>query len=199
MHPGSAATAVSPGGISRAVSANEMYDPATKNWEIRQTMPTAPNHAYGGVIDGKIYGIGGRLGAAGIGAASNSDLVEQYDPAIDSWAGAGARMPTPRSGGASVTYGGRIYVAGGEVNTPQLVGAFRAVEVYDPMAKRWSPFLSIPNPRHGVAGGVVGNKFHLVSGNITSGGGGDPKIYVHSSEHNVIELPDCRAVTATCL
>ena len=67
----------------------------------------------------------------------------------------------------------------------------------DPAANKWVSFTSMPNPRHGVATAVLGNKLHLVSGNVTSGGGGDPKIYVHSEEHDVIEVPDCTKVTAT--
>ena len=175
-----------------------MYDPATKKWEARHTLPTSRNHAYGGVVGNKIYVIGGRLSAAGIGTATNSDLVEIYDPASDLWEGTGLHMPTARSGGGSAVYGGRIYVAGGEVNTAIFSGAFRAVEAYDPVGNKWTSFVSMPNPRHGVATAFLGNKLHLVSGNVTSGGGGDPKIYVHSEEHDVIEVPDCRASTTSC-
>jgi N-acetylneuraminic acid mutarotase len=191
VHPGSKDLGISPGASGRAVSTNEAFDPATGTWEPRQTMPTARNHAYGGVVGGKIYVIGGRMGAAGIGAATNSDIVEVYDPAVDSWGGAGAKLPTPRSGGAWGTYGGRIYVAGGEVSTPLLVGAYRAIEVFDPAANEWRFFASMPSPRHGVAGAVVGNSFHLVSGMVSSSAatGGDPEIHLHTNAHDVIELP----------
>ena len=190
VHPGSKELGITPGGVGRALTTNEVYDPATGKWETRQTMPTARNHAYGGVVGGKIYVIGGRLGAAGIGAATNSDIVEVYDPAMDSWGGLGARMPTPRSGGAWGTFAGRIYVAGGEVSTPVLVGAYRAVEVYDPATNQWSFFASMPTPRHGVAGAVLGNRFHLVTGMVSSGAAGaDPDVHLHTSAHDVIELP----------
>ena len=190
VHPGSKDLGIAPGGSGRALTTNEVYDPATNKWETRQTMPTARNHAYGGVVGGKIYVIGGRMGAAGIGAATNSDIVEVYDPAIDSWGGLGARMPTPRSGGAWGTYAGRIYVAGGEVSTPVLVGAYRAVEVFDPATNQWSFFASMPTPRHGVAGAVLGNRFHLVTGMVSSGAAGaDPDVHLHTNAHDVIELP----------
>jgi N-acetylneuraminic acid mutarotase len=191
VHPGSKDLGITPGATGRAVATNEVYDPATNKWEARQTMPTARNHAYGGVVGGKIYVIGGRMGAAGIGAATNSDIVEVYDPAVDSWGGAGARMPTPRSGGAWGTYAGRIYVAGGEVSTPVLVGAYRAIEVYDPASNQWNFFSSMPSPRHGVAGAVLGNRFHLVSGMVSSSAasGADPDIHLHTNAHDVIELP----------
>ena len=169
VHPGSKELGIAPGGVGRALTTNEVYDPAANKWEARQTMPTARNHAYGGVVGGKVYMIGGRMGAAGIVAATNSDIVEVYDPATDSWGGLGARMPTPRSGGAWGTFGGKIYVAGGEVSTPFLVGAYRAIEAYDPATNQWTFFGSMPTPRHGVAGAVLGNRFHLVTGMVSSG------------------------------
>ena len=195
VHPGSKELGIAPGGVGRALTTNEVYDPATNKWEARQTMPTARNHAYGGVVGGKIYVIGGRMGAAGIGAATNSDIVEVYDPAIDSWGAPLARMPTPRSGGAWGTFAGKIYVAGGEVSTPVLVGAYRAVEVFDPATNSWSFFASMPTPRHGVAGAVIGNRFHLVTGMVSSGAASvDPNVHLHTDAHDVIELPGQVAV-----
>ena len=76
-----------------------MYDPATNTWTNKSPMPTARNHAFSGVVNGKIYVIGGRLGAAHVTASSNTDVVEEYDPARDSGARVKSRMPTPRSGG----------------------------------------------------------------------------------------------------
>ena len=64
-------------------------------------------------------------------------------------------------------------MAGGEVTTTELVGAFRAVEAYDPATNSWITLPSMPMPRHGVAGAVIGNRFHLVSGMIQSAGSAD--------------------------
>jgi len=105
-------------------------------------------------------------------------------------------MPTARSGGGWGTYNGRIYVAGGEGATPALVGAFRALEAYEPATNTWTVMPSMPMPRHGVAGAVVGNRLHLVSGMITSaaaGAGQDPKMEIHTSSHDVIELGPSRS------
>jgi Kelch motif protein/kelch motif-containing protein len=191
-HPGAKEIALYANGPGRSVGANEAYDPATNKWEPRSPMPTARNHAFGGLVGGKIYVIGGRLGSSFSAASSNSDVVEEYDPAVDSWGTVRAKMPTARSGGGWGTYGGRIYVAGGEVATPQLVGAFRAFEAYDPGTNQWTAMPSMPIPRHGVAGAVIGNRFHLVSGMVTGaavGAGSDPGVHLHTSSHDVIELP----------
>ena len=109
----------------------------------------------------------------------------------DTWSAPKERMPTPRSGGGWGTDGRRIYVAGGEVTTKELVGAFRAIEAYEPATNSWTTLPSMPMPRHGVAGAVIGNRFHLVSGMIQSAGAMaflDPHLATHTAAHDVLEL-----------
>jgi N-acetylneuraminic acid mutarotase len=178
-----------------------VYDPATNTWESRNPMSVPRNHAFGGVVNGKIYVIGGRTGHGFILSATNTDVVEAYDPASNLWSMPKERMPTARSGGASGTDGRRIYVAGGEVTTSELVGAFRAVEAYDPATNSWMTMPSMPMPRHGVAGAVINNRFHLVSGMIQSAGAMaflDPTLSTHTAMHDIFELrfiPDPTAAT----
>ena len=179
-------------GPSRVLSVNEVYDPATNKWETRQPMSVPRNHAFGGAVNGKIYVIGGRTGQGFILTATNTDVVEEYDPLSDSWNAPRERMPTARSGGVAGTDGRRIYVAGGEVTTQELVGAFRAIEVYDPLTNSWSTLPSMPMPRHGAAGAVIGNRLYLVSGMIQSAGALvflDPKLATHTVAHDILELP----------
>jgi N-acetylneuraminic acid mutarotase len=191
-YPKSQATAIAGNGPALVLTVNQVYDPATNTWAERSPMSVGRNHAYAGAVGGKIYVIGGRIGHAFVGASSPTDVVEEYDPATDTWSGLRAKMPTPRSGGGWATYNGKIYVAGGEIATPQLVGAFRAIEVYNPATNTWdTTFPAMPIPRHGVAGAVIGNRFHLVSGQITSaaaGGGGDPQLRLYVQVHDAIDL-----------
>ena len=162
------------------------YDPATDTWKALAPMPTARNHAAIGVVNDKIYVIGGRVGAAFIGVASNTDVVEEYDPATDSWGAVRARMPTARSAGAWGTHGGRIYVAGGEFQNGQLMAAFRAVEGYDPATNSWMALPMMPVPRHGLAGAVTGNRLHLASGDIQSAG--IQGMHLDSEAHDAFEF-----------
>jgi N-acetylneuraminic acid mutarotase len=178
-------------GPARVLATNDVYDPATNTWESRNPMSVPRNHAFSGVVDGKIYVIGGRTGQAFILSATNTDVVEEYNPASNMWSIPKERMPTARSGGASGTDGRRIYVAGGEVTTTELVGAFRAVEAYEPATNSWMTLPSMPMPRHGVAGAVIGNRFHLVSGMIQSAGALtflDPTLSTHTATHDILEL-----------
>jgi N-acetylneuraminic acid mutarotase len=178
-------------GPARVLSTNDVYDPATNKWESRAPMSVPRNHAFSGVVNGKIYVIGGRTGHAFILSATNTDVVEEYNPVSNTWSMPKERMPTARSGGASGTDGRRIYVAGGEVTTKELVAAFRAIEAYDPVTNSWSTLPSMPMPRHGVAGAVIGNRFHLVSGMIQSAGAMtflDPTLAAHTAMHDILEL-----------
>jgi N-acetylneuraminic acid mutarotase len=187
-------------GPARVLSTNDVYDPATNKWEHRKPMSVPRNHIFAGAVNGKIYVIGGRTGSAYIMTATNTNVVEEYDPATDTWTGPLQRMPTARSGGGYGTDGRRIYCAGGEVTTTQLTGAFRGVEAYEPATNSWSTLSSMPIPRHGVAGAVIGNEFHLVSGMIQSAGSMvfmDPQLATYTAQHDVIDLKKFNPTPAT--
>ena len=178
-------------GPAKVLTTNEVYDPATNKWESRTPMSVPRNHAYGGVVNGKIYVIGGRTGHAFILSATNTDAVEAYNPVTDSWSAPRERMPYARSGGAWGTDGKLIYVAGGEITTNGLVGAYNGVQAYDPAINSWMTLAPMMMPRHGLAGAVIGNEFHLVSGMIQSAGAMvffDPHLETHTASHDVLEL-----------
>jgi N-acetylneuraminic acid mutarotase len=173
---------------ARVLGTNQMYDPATNTWTNRSPMPTTRNHAFSGVVNGKVYVIGGRLGAAHITHSSNTDVVEEYDPARDTWGGVKARMPTPRSGGGWATYNGRIYVSGGEYQSDRFHASYRAFEAYEPATNRWILLPSMPTARHGNASAFIGNRFHNVSGKPE--GGGLPDLAGKGiAAHDVMEIP----------
>ncbi len=80
LPPGSTDIAVSPTTPQISVGTVEEYDPESNTWRERSPMPTPRNHAAIGAVNGKIYVIGGRVGAAFIGLASDTSVVEEYDP-----------------------------------------------------------------------------------------------------------------------
>lgn len=186
LHPGSKETVVHPARPHRALGTHEVYDPASNSWETRSPMPTARNHAASGVVNDRIYIIGGRLGAAFITRASNTDIVEEYDPATDQWGALKAPMPIARSASAWGTHNGRIYVAGGEQRTSEFQRTFRAVQAYDPKANRWTTLPPMEFPRHGLAGDIIDGRFHLVSGDAASGGA--PGTHIDTDVHEVLAI-----------
>jgi len=159
----------------RVLDLNHIYDPATNMWQVRQTMPTPRNHMFVGVVGGKVYVIGGRVGSMSVATGSTTDLVEEYDIAADRWGAVKLRMPTPRDGGVVGVYQNRIYVAGGQSITAINNSVSRALEAYDPASNSWLSFPNLPQARHGQGGGVIGNRFHIVSGHLTAAfSGGEP-------------------------
>jgi N-acetylneuraminic acid mutarotase len=183
--PGSKQTSIDQMQAQVCLGTVEEYDPATNSWRDRTPMPTPRNHAAIGVVNGKIYVIGGRTGAAFIGLASDVSVVEEYDPAANTWGPPRARMPTARSALAAGVYNGRIYVAGGEFQDPQMMATFRAVEAYDPARNAWTTIPSLPVSRHGLAGGMIGSRFHVVGGDVQSSGTG---VHVSTAEHDAMDL-----------
>lgn len=174
----------------RSLATVEEYDPATNAWRERAPMLTPRNHTTAGTVNGKIYVIGGRIGGAFItGAANNIDLVEEYNPATDVWTPVRARMPTARSAMASGVYNGRIYVTGGEGQDGRMMSTYRAFEVFDPASGAWATLPSMPVGRHGLAGGVVGNRLHMVSGDVQSAGSG---VEVHTNSHDAYEFESAK-------
>jgi N-acetylneuraminic acid mutarotase len=166
----------------------EEYDPATNTWRARAPMPTPRNHTFAGAVNGKIYVIGGRVGAAFISGLTsiNVDIIEGYDPATDSWSRSLPRMPTARSAHAGGVYGGRLYVTGGEYQDYRMMATLRSFEAYDPATNTWQTLPSLPVSRHGLAGAVIGNKLHIVRGDVQSAGTG---VHVDTEEHDVFEFP----------
>jgi len=66
------------------------------------------------------------------------------------------------------------------------MAAFRTVEGYDPATNSWVTLPRMPIPRHGLAGGVIGNRFHLVSGDVQSAG--IAGMHLHSDSHDAFEF-----------
>jgi N-acetylneuraminic acid mutarotase len=187
VHPGSKETASHPARPHRAVGTHDVYDPATDKWEPRSPMPTARNHAAAGVVNGKIYVIAGRIGSAFISTATNIDIVEEYDPAIDQWGRLLAPMPGDgRSASGWGVYNNRIYVVGGETRSNGLHGTFKKLQAYDPATNSWAELPPMAFHRHGLAADILNGRLHAVSGNMQSGGG--PGAHVETDVHEVIDL-----------
>src|SRR5262249_56155697 len=94
----------------RNTNANEAYDPAQDRWLKLAPMPTPRDHHAIGVLNGKLYVIGGRIN----GRHDKSITAnEEYDPAKDQWRGPGPLSP-PRGGiVAGLLEWGKFFFLGG--------------------------------------------------------------------------------------
>jgi N-acetylneuraminic acid mutarotase len=172
------------------------YDPATDKWTSKKPMPHPADHMSVAEYRGKIYLFGGagaeKPGALGAGNVQLNDTWE-YDPAADSWK-ALAPMPTPRSAGAAVAAGGKIYVIGGSglgpgaPNPPSVeqMLVLGTNEAYDPETNTWETRRAMPTPRNHPAIGEVGGKIYVIGGRI----GGPNVANLISSPTDVVEEYD---------
>lgn len=171
--PGVTENGVHPSRPHNVLATVEEYDPATNTWRERRPMLVARNHHAVAAVGDKLFVIGGRIGGAFITAptTNNVDIVEMYDASSDMWVGR-ERMPTARSAVSGAVYNGKIIVAGGEGQDRRALSAFKEVEVYDPALNRWQLLPSMPHQRHGMAIGVIGDRFYAVSGDAQSAASG---------------------------
>jgi hypothetical protein len=106
----------------------DRFDPLLNMWEeigsLRQYCGT---HRYCiAALDGKLYVAG---------ESSFHGTLEVYDPSSDVWTAAAAMTENRRNAGAAVM-GGKLYVAGGNLNDGtgrRLPGTLSSVECYDPL------------------------------------------------------------------
>lgn len=98
-------------GGSNNIDLNEMYDPATDLWTVRDKMPTRRSAVAGAVYNGKIVVPGGEYQDRSELAAFRA--VEIYDPAVNRWQILPS-MPHPRHGLAVGVIGDRLYTVSGD-------------------------------------------------------------------------------------
>jgi N-acetylneuraminic acid mutarotase len=135
----------------------EIYDPETRAWSRGADMPTPRADLTVGVVDGKLYAIGGTRHVA----IEALGTVEAYDPKTDAWTRK-ADMPTPRLHLACGVVDGKIIVAGGA--TPEWPVPSGACEMYDPAADAWAKLADMPTPRGGVWAAELDGKVYVMGG-----------------------------------
>jgi len=130
---------------------------AEDTWTYKTDMPSKRLMTGGGVIDEKIYIIGG--------APSNfnvASVVEVYDPHTDTWTRM-ANMPEGRCYPASCVFDGKIYVFGGIHPSPYSM-AKKSVYVYDPQTDSWTQKRDMPNANACCGIAVVDGTIYLIGG-----------------------------------
>ncbi|MFN0162242.1 MAG: Kelch repeat-containing protein [Burkholderiales bacterium] len=151
------------------------YDPKRDRYEAVAPLLTARNHHLLESVGGRIYALGGRVGSSNAFTLTNRiDLVEEYNPADDTW-WPRARMLAAHGGMAAGVHDDTIYVCGGDNLT--------MIEKYDARADAWSIAAHLPRARLGASGGCVGGRFHVVTGHVRTPEGSTPV-----ADHLALEL-----------
>ena len=129
-------------------------------WTAKASMPTARHALAAGVVNGKIYAIGG------FGGTMYLSTVEEYDPATDTWT-TKTPMPTARAQLAAGVVNDKIYAIGGFSSTMSL----STVEEYDPATDTWTTKAPMPTARWWLYVGVVNGKLYAIGGDGSDVGG----------------------------
>jgi N-acetylneuraminic acid mutarotase len=144
------------------------YDITANTWKTYDVLlPEGRDHAGGGLIDGVLYIMGGRLGSptATRGTTLALNLTAQPLKWVEK-----TPLPTKRGGFPSVVIGKKIFTFGGEGNSaPSSKGVFPQVEVYDTTTDAWTSLPLLQTPRHGFQGVVIGEKIYLPGGGTAGG------------------------------
>jgi len=94
--------------LFRNLDANEMYDPKSDTWQLRQSMPSYRSGLASTSIDSKIYVFGGES------PERTFNNNEKYDPKSDSWTSC-EPMPEARHGLGAVSIDHKAYLVGGNL------------------------------------------------------------------------------------
>lgn len=129
------------------------YDPATNNWSARANMGTG-GASGAAALGGKLYVFGGD------DINGYRAIVEEYDPASDSWRHH-SRLSQERQRHAAVALHGRIYVLGGMDADGRPLAT---VEVYDPAAGTWSVAAPLPTARAAPAALALDGQIYVLGG-----------------------------------
>lgn len=143
----------------------EAYNPQTDTWMKKKKMPVSRVEFDTGVVDGKIYIIGGatRLGGERIGR------VDVYNPATDTWV-KGPEMPTPRQNLGVGAVGNRIYAIGGRGWPRVRLGPhLTVIEEYDSRSRQWRKRGDMLDIRDWFATVVVRDSIYLIGGLLWKG------------------------------
>ena len=159
----------------------EAYNPRTNTWIQKKDMPVS-RVAFGiGVVDEKIYIIGGmtRFGEAKL------DRVDVYNPATNTWV-EGQKMPTPRHALGVGVVGKRIYTIDGRGRPRGKQDTFLTViEEYDSLRHQWRKKGDMLDTRLGLSPVVVRDSIYLIGGFIWRGVGFEAEYLASVNVYNL--------------
>ena len=146
------------GGLTIAGTASnrvDVFDTHSGGWLLGPPLPIATHHPMVAALGNKIYVAGGYTDP---GFSAHRQVYE-LDPDRFAWTRR-ADMPTSRGAGAAASYGGRIYVFGGERDGLTV----NEVTSYDPITNAWSTLPPMPTPRNHHGAALVGGRIFVIGG-----------------------------------
>lgn len=153
--------------VGEQMTATLRYNLATNIWSPLPTLAARPfqgNHHTAEVINDEWYVFGG-LFSSGNGVGNK---VQIYNPISDTWR-LGADIPFAAGSSSSALVGGKVYLAGGIINTSTTSRMVR----YDPLDNTWTEMAAMPQGRNHAAAATDGTKLYIFGGRGPGSGNGN--------------------------
>lgn len=143
-------------------TAKVIFEGASENIEINWTTiaesPTKRGWMPAVTLENKMYVIGGIIESE----STNSNTMEVYDPATNSWDTTKSKMLYKRYSHSASVVNGKIYVMGGIIGMSG--PAINNIEVYNPQNDEWAEVGAMPQSRAAHAACVLNNKIYVIGG-----------------------------------
>lgn len=159
-------------------------------WTTKSDMPTARYGLCCGIVNGKLYVIGGAEDL------EISTIVEEYDPQTDKWVKK-ADMPTQRVFCSASVVDAKIYVMGGHETKDKIVST---VEEYDPATDKWTRKADMLSPNARFSASTVNGKIYAIGG---FAGGVSARVEEYNPKTDTwtkkANMPTARGSISTCV
>jgi N-acetylneuraminic acid mutarotase len=142
------------------------FDTVSNIWAKLPNMPAPRDHAGAGLVDRKLYVLGGRA----FGHWNVVNTVFSFDLRTKIWMTGLAPMPTARGGCASATIGTKIYTAGGEGNVNDPLNIFHDMQAYDTATNKWTILKNMTTALHGTSAASLNDRVYIPGGGTALGG-----------------------------
>ncbi|MFD0749038.1 Kelch repeat-containing protein [Mucilaginibacter calamicampi] len=146
------------------------YDPKTGKWTKLADAPAARDHVRAGLIENKLYLIGGqqsntmeKKGLTGVVAS-----VDVFDFKTGKWSTETAKLPTLRAGNTTLAIKNDLFIIAGESAAQRK--SHNEVEVYNVKTGVFRTMPPLVEGRHAAGAVVYKNKIYTVAGVGNSGG-----------------------------
>jgi len=164
-------------GGSSFSNTNYEYNPETNSWDSVAPMPTARQGIDCGIVDDKIYVIGGITSFSSI-----TKKNEVYDPATNTWSEK-TSIPTLRNRSAIVTMDSLVYVIAGAGSSSNIWQNIGTVECYNPKTDTWKTKSNLPiKPLK--PGAVVVNNTIVVLGGMDANNNSLSTVLIYNKEND---------------
>ena len=131
-----------------------MYDPldAAAGWVARASLPVARGAMAIGVINGRIYAVGGLSGSVAV------NHLTVYDPRTDAWTTL-APMAINRDHLTAAVLDGKLYAIG--ERDREIIATTAATAVYDPATNAWTDLAPMLSARGSLSSGVLSGRIFV--------------------------------------